>query len=235
MLTPRLDDRGRQPRHGGLRQAAGGAGPVPRPCLTSRRISPRTGRSGYLGNHSGEPTARTHVRGASTPTRSTRCLTAPVRSIGWPSSAATSPASGPLSALADQTQLLAPIWRPRRWGSRWYGTASRLRTSPALEALVGHTMEEQRAKGSRFLYLDSAEHERVGRILYDDDPDAGPRETDTTWVRADGTTFSVHLSARRLVEDDPISGAISSRRPTLLKGSGASRSCGRVLPSTEAT
>ncbi|NSW56570.1 MAG: PAS domain S-box protein [Armatimonadetes bacterium] len=68
----------------------------------------------------------------------------------------------------------------------------------AMSVLTGRSVEEHLRLGPRSLYATEAEYERVGQALYGDNPGLDVRETQTTWVRGDGSVIQVQLRARPL-------------------------------------
>lgn len=71
----------------------------------------------------------------------------------------------------------------------------------AMSVLTGRPVEEHLCLGPRSLYATEAEYERVGQALYGPNPGSDVRETETTWVRADGSTILVQLRARPLSDE----------------------------------
>lgn len=61
--------------------------------------------------------------------------------------------------------------------------------------MTGYSREEIVGKGTRILYTDDAEYQRVGRVKYEDVRKNGTGTVETQWVRKDGRVIDVLLSS----------------------------------------
>lgn len=78
-----------------------------------------------------------------------------------------------------------------------------LTANPMLVQISGYSVLELVGMGSRMLYADDAEYQRVGALLYGEFRDRRLNSAITRWRRKDGTWMDVELAAAPLVPGQP--------------------------------
>jgi PAS domain S-box-containing protein len=74
--------------------------------------------------------------------------------------------------------------------------------------ITGYTAHELLGRGTRFLYADQEEYERVGREQTENIAREGTGTIETRWVRRDGTPVDILLSSSPIVRDNLQAGVI---------------------------
>jgi two-component system cell cycle sensor histidine kinase/response regulator CckA len=74
--------------------------------------------------------------------------------------------------------------------------------------ITGYAADEMLGRGTRFLYADQEEYDRVGREQSENIAREGTGTIETHWVRKDGARIDIFLSSSPIVRDNPQAGII---------------------------